>query len=53
MPLAAVMTAPHKPIEIQDLPTARMEPAQVKCKTAAAAVTVAHSWVGSGTIPAP
>ena len=33
MPLAAVMTAPHKPIEIQDLPAARMEPGGLRLET--------------------
>ena len=33
MPLAAVMSAPHKPIEVQDLPAADMEPGGILLET--------------------
>ncbi len=33
MPLAAVMTAPHKPIEVQNLPAAKVEPGGILLET--------------------
>jgi len=33
MPLAAVMTAPHKPIEVQTLPAANVEPGGILLET--------------------
>src|SRR3972149_3802349 len=33
MPLAAVMTAPHKPIEVQNLPAPKVEPGGILLET--------------------
>jgi L-iditol 2-dehydrogenase len=33
MPLAAVMTAPHQPIEVQTLPAANVEPGGILLET--------------------